>query len=113
MPGSTTRGIRYPLTSEPPAGAPNMQTLATDTNDRLANGGRGTYTFNVNGEAAIPHGLGRTPVGICAQTVNSTLYQVTISSTAANSTNFNVIIFRRDTGAIVPSTSFVISWVVW
>lgn len=35
MPGSTPLGIRYPLTSEPPAGSPDMQRLAGDVDGLL------------------------------------------------------------------------------
>lgn len=35
MPGSTTLGIRFPLSSEPPAGNENMQTLAGDVDGLL------------------------------------------------------------------------------
>lgn len=43
MPGSTPLGIRYPLTSEPPAGSPDMQRLAGDVDGLL------TFPYGVVG----------------------------------------------------------------
>ena len=113
MPATTARGLRYPLSNEAPAGHLQMQALAGDTNDRLAIGGTASLTADGSGILTVTHGLGRVPVGYAAVTVNTTLYLCSAASTAPTSTVFKLHLFRRDTGAPVPSGTITVRWVAY
>jgi len=65
MPGSTSLGIRYPLSSEAPAGHSQMQTLAGDVNLLLDQGFAGfPFAVQAGGPVAFAFGGGAGPVGV-------------------------------------------------
>jgi len=115
MPGSTSKGLIYPVGSDAVAqGDLQVKALADSVNAAIPGAvqkvGTVSTTTNASGQVVVNHGMGVTPVFVGVNSVGSggTAHEVAV--TGHTNSQFTATVRLVTTGANVASTAVTLNW---